>query len=444
MPFPLMTFRPLLSAAALMACLTAPVCSLAQEISAAEEQRLESLARDSMEAYVPKSKVSIGFRVLSSGARVNFGQLGTVAFDLNPPALAAGSVDRVYDNGAVRIDAPRLDERDANNVQTSTPGGRYPVLSTLTVDVKDANGNVTGTEDVLVQTGDYRAYTPTLTRNWGYGSAAQLTSDGRVAMSTYSATSEGASAMKNEGVSAGVEFQYVRTFSKSTKRIQWGVLAGITLNGINSKTAGAVTSTLNTRTDYYALGGATAPAAPYIAPSFADYTTSTGTVITANGLETTTPITALPNQHVETTTRGGVTVNGNWQIKGAYFMVRVGPNLHAQLTERLGLNVSVGYASAYAGTIYSVVETFQIPGVDGAVVGTASGVNGLEQTTTTKLLSGYYADLNLEWLATDRTGLFGGLTAQKLGDYEQLVGSRTAKVDLGSAVGLRAGISIRF
>ncbi|MBI2497893.1 MAG: hypothetical protein HYV75_08295, partial [Opitutae bacterium] len=46
--------------------------------------------------------------------------------------------------------------------------------------------------------------------------------------------------------------------------------------------------------------------------------------------------------------------------------------------------------------------------------------------------------------ANEITGLFGGLTAQKLGDYDQVVGGRTAKVDLGSSVGIRAGVSIKF
>lgn len=442
MPIPLMTFRPLLSAAALVAFVATPALAFAQgELSAAEEQRLESLARENAEIYRPRSNVTVGFRVLSSGARVNFGNLGSVAFDTTIAPVTDGAVDRVYDNGAVRIDSPRLEERDANNVQTSTPGGRYPIISTVTVDVKDADGNVIGTEDILLQTGDFLAYTPGLTRSWAYGSASQLTGDGRVALSTYSSTSEGASALKEEGISPGVEFQYIRTFSKSTRRVQFGLMAGITLNGINGKTAGEVTAALNVRTDYYTLTGAGAPPAPYFAPSFVDYTTDTGEVIRDDGLETTTPITALPGSSSETTIAGGAAVRGNWQVKGNYFMVRLGPSIRTQLTERLGLNASLGFAGAYAGTTYTVNESFQVPELDGVFVGASVGT---ERSTMTKFLSGYYADLNMEWAANERTGLFGGLTAQKLGDYDQAVGTRTANVDLGTAVGLRAGVSIRF
>ncbi len=439
MPFPFMTLRPLKSLVALT-LIIAPALLPAQT-SSSEEERLEKLMADSARWYVPRTTVSVGFRMLNSGGKVNFANLGSVAFDLNVRPIADGAVDRLYDNGAVRTDGPRIDEKDANGNVITTPGGRYPLISTVTVNVTDANGNVTGTQDILLQTGDFRAYTPGLTRNWGYGSASQLTANGRVAMSTYSATSEGASAERETGASAGVEFQYVRHFSKPASRLQWGVLTGITLNGINSKTVGSVTSTLNTRTDYYSLAGATAPPAPYSAPSFDDYLSSAGVVLRADGLETTVPITAVPNQHTETTAVGGATVNGSWQVKGAYFMMRLGPTIRTQLTTRLGLSASLGVAGAYAGSTYSVLETFQVPDLAGVLVGASVGT---EQTSQSKFLSGYYADLNLEWAANERTGLFGGFTAQKFDGYDQAVGSRSARIDLGSSVGLRGGVSIRF
>jgi hypothetical protein len=435
MPFSFMTLRPLLPLVVLT-LLAAPVLLTAQT-SSSEEERLEKLMADSAQWYVPKTTVSIGFRMLSSGGKVAFGNLGSVDFDGSVAPISDGLVDRVYDNGAVRADTPRLEERNDDGTQKTTPGGRYPLITT--VDIKDADGNVIGTEDVV--TGDLLAYTPGLTRNWGYGSNSQLTGDGRVAMSTYSASSEGASAMKESGASAGVEFQYVRHFSKPASRLQWGILGGITLNGINSKTAGTVTSTLHTRTDYYSLGGATVPEAPYFGPSFDDYLSDEGEVLRTDGLETTVPIVAAPLSHEETSTPQGVEVDGNWQVKGAYFMVRLGPTIRTQLTTRLGVSASLGVAGAYTGTTYSVTETFQVPDLDGLLIGAGRGT---EQTSETKFLSGYYADLNLEWVATERTGLFGGFTAQKFDGYDQSVGSRTARIDLGSSVGVRGGVSIKF
>ena len=151
------------------------------------------------------------------------------------------------------------------------------------------------------------------------------------------------------------------------------------------------------------------------------------------------PISAVPVDHVETSVVGGATVHGRYQVKGAYFLVKVGPSVHAQLSERFGVSASLGFAGAYSGTRYTAVETIDVPDL-GTVVSTANP----EQSDAQKFLGGYYADFNVDFAANETTALFGGITAQKLGDYEQMVGSRTAKIDIGSAVGVRGGISIRF
>ncbi len=448
MAFPFMTLR-LLRNILLISTLAAPALLPAQITSSTEEERLEKLMADSAQWYVPRNRVSVGFRMLSSGGKVTFGNLGIVPFEIKVAPISDGETDRVYDNGAVRKDTPRTNEKDDNGNQTSTPGGRYPVMGTVTVTKTNPDGTpVIGedgnavTEDVRTQVGDFLAYTPGLSRNWGYAADSQITADGHVALSTYSASSDGGTKMKESGASAGVEFQFVRTLSNPSARLQWGIVTGVALNGINSKVVGTVTSTLNARTDYYSLNGRTAPGAPYVSTdAFDDYTTSVGTTV-VDGLETTVPIGSLPDQPTkETSTVGGVNVDGNWQIKGAYFMVRVGPSLRAQITPRLGLNASLGVAGAYAGTTYSVAERFQVPDTTDVFVGNTSGV---EESRTTKFMNGYFADLNLEWAASERTGLFTGLTAQKFDGYDQQVGGRTARIDLGSAVGLRGGVSIRF
>jgi hypothetical protein len=449
MAFPFMTLRSL-RYILLLSTLAAPACLPAQvTTSSSEEERLEKLMADSAQWYVPRNRVSVGFRMLNSGGKVTFGNLGNVPFELTVSPVSAGVADRVYDNGGVHIDAPRLNEKDENGNQISTPGQHYAVMGTVTVTktnpdgtaVIGDDGNVV-TEDVTTQIGDFLAYTPGRSRNWAYASASQVTADGHIALSTYSATTDGESKLKDSGAAAGVEFQFVRTLSNPSARLQWGIVTGVALNGINSKVSGSVKATLNTRTDYYSLLGQAAPTAPYFSSdAFSDYTTSAGTVVTG-GKEDTVPIAAVPDQPtVETSTPGGITVDGHWQIKGAYFMVRVGPAVRAQLTPRLGLNASLGVAGAYAGTTYSVSERFQVPDVADVFVGNTSGI---QENRTTKFMNGYFADVNLEWAASERTGLFTGLTAQKFDGYDQELGGRTARVDLGSSVGLRGGVSIRF
>jgi hypothetical protein len=469
MPFRFMTLRfSLRKLATTTVLLAMPAMLLAQEMSSSEEERLQRLMSDAALFYVPNNRVSIGFRKLSSGGKVTFGNLGNVPFEITVPAASEGEVARTYNNGYVAKDALRTDESEVikdddgnviETIQKSTPGGRYATYTTSYRIRRDANGDPVLDEngeqlydEFTVQTGESLAYTPGQTRVWAYGSASQVTADGtHIAMSTYQATPNGHGFIKDADSSSGVEFQYVRTLSKPTARLQWGVLTGIALNGINSKNAGSVLATLHTRTDYYSLLGKTAPTAPYAGPSFENYyDPATGELIThpdtganmsENTLENTVPIATTPDGHTETTTPDGVEVQGVWQVKGAYFMVRLGPSVRTNLTTRLGLNASLGVAGAYAGTTYSVSERFVVPGLTDTYVGNSSGI---AESRATKFLSGYYADLNLEWAANERTGLFTGVTAQKFEAYDQEVGGRTARIDLGSTVGIRGGVSIRF
>lgn len=438
MPFPLMTLRSL-KFIAILSSLAVPAM-LSAQVSSSEEERLVQLMADSANWYVPKTTVSIGFRMLSSSGSVAYGNLGRVDSTLPVvPPISAGPADRIYDDGVVSKDSSTSRAEEATADTTTIPG-RYLIYKTVTVEDKDTDGNVTGTHEEQVLNNNYLAYAAGVTRGWAYSNESQLTGDGRIAFHTYSASSQGGTAFKDTGASAGVEFQVNRMMGKMSGRTEWGITAGIALNGINNKTSGTVLSTLHTTTDLYNLNGQTLPAAPYSGPSFGELLDSAGNLVNSVGLETTTPLADTPSSQTSATTVDGVNVNGRWQVHGAYFMVRLGPSVRAQLTQRLGLSASLGLAGAYAGSIYSASESFEMPNSDGVMIATADP----EQSRMTKFLSGYYADLNLEWAATERTGLFGGVSAQQFGDYEQVLNGRTANVDLGSTVGIRGGVSIKF
>lgn len=455
MPFPFMTQR-LLKRLVTTALLLLPSLLAAQQVAASEEERLAAIMADPSRWYVPKNTVTIGFRMLSSGARVNFGNLGSVDFSTTAAPLADGAVRREYDNGFVGTDAlsdrpeetaaPKTVTTDTSRVVTTTtqlPGGRYEVNILATAAGED--GVLDTTDDVSTSTTrNFLSYVAGLTRTWAYLTPEQAAlRPGYIAMSSYSAVSDGASLSNEQGPTGGIELQFTRSIGKTTGRLQWGIATGISLNGINSKTAGDVLSTLRTNTDFYSLNGLTAPetsvAVPYSAPSLDDQTDADGNIVLTDAIETTVPLSDVPAEHSETAVKGAATVHGVWQVKGAYFMVKLGPAVRARLTDRIGLSASIGLAGAYSGTNYSVTESFEAP-----IIGDAITTPNPTQSTASKFLSGYYADLNLEWAATERTGLFGGVTAQKMGDYEQLVGSRTALIDLGNSVGIRGGVSIRF
>lgn len=185
--------------AVLFTVLSLPVV-LSAQTSSSEEERLQKLLTDSTQWYVPKTTVSIGFRLLTSGGNVRYGNLGRVdtGLDAVPPA-SAGIVTRVYNNGTVGADAVRASEKDANGNQIAPDvNGRYQTFATVTA----ADGTTS-----TVQTGDYLSYVAGLARGWTYASASQVTADGRIGFSTYHATSNGGSAMKDTAGSGGVDFR---------------------------------------------------------------------------------------------------------------------------------------------------------------------------------------------------------------------------------------------
>jgi hypothetical protein len=407
--------------------LIAPLFLHAQETTANEDERIEQLVRtEASEWYTPKNSVDVGFHILTSGAKVRFGNLGSVAPSSAILAPSFGAVlNRTYDNGYVNVDSPRTEELDTNGNQVTQPGQHY---YTYTV---DADGNK------IVAT-DRIAYTPGVTREWGYSTEDQTTAmPGYVGMSSYSATSDGGSYSKKQGASVGVELQFTHAIRKFGKHTELSFVVGGVLNSINAKTSGDVHSTLHTYTDYYALsGGAAAPVMssdtplPYTGPSYS-----------ADGnTETTVPLstTADPSLSTNTSTVGGATVHGLWEIKGAYFMLKLGPSIKTQFTDRFGVSASLGVAGAFVGTHYSAIESMEIPEVGTTIT------DSVQDSDKSKVLGGYFADFNMLWATNDTLGLFGGVSAQKLGDYTQTMGTRDALIDLGSSVGIRGGINIKF
>ncbi|MBA3849099.1 MAG: hypothetical protein C0502_03785 [Opitutus sp.] len=388
------------------------------------------------EWYVPKNTLSFGFRVLGQGAKVGFGNLGIVQGSRLAGAISAGSVSRNYDNGRVILDAARLNESLPTSVSPASgetaaygvyPGtGRYQIFSTT-----NDGGTLT-----TRQNADLLSYQQGVTRSWGYSQDSQI-SGNLVSMNVYTATSEGATAQKDEGFNSGVELSLSRRFGQPSRRFEWALTAGFALNTINAKTSGTVQSTLVTRTDRFQLNGpAPTGDARFVSPTFANLVLPDGSTA-ANGLETTTTLNDVPVSSNTIETPGGATVNGSWKLKGAYFLLRLGPTLRTQFTERWGMSASIGVAGAYAGTRYNVIEELQITNVTDPILDDRT-------STKSKFLPGFYADLNVDWLATERTGLFAGVNMQRLGGYDQGVAGRTAKIDFGNAIGLRGGINIKF
>lgn len=372
--------------------------------------------------------VTAGLRASSSGSDVRFGRLGHVSAQTTVDPFGQASTGRSYDNGTVITDAPRLNER-AGGVQdgavTSTPGGRYQIT-------------VTDQEGVTTVVGDFLSYTPGRTRSWVYANSDQLTGDGRVGMSVFSATSDGATAEAEGDASGGLELSLARRLGRlAGGRVDWGLGAMVGLTDINSKSSGTIKATLNTLTDFYSLNGQGAPAAPYSGPSFGDLLNSGGAVVSPGGLETTIPLGDTPVSRTEMALAGGAEIDGFWQIKGSYYLFRVGPHLRARVTDRFALFASAGLAGAYVGTTYRVEEVLRTPNPDITIAAN-------EERDQSEFSTGFYGELTGEYWLTPRTGFFAGATYHTLGTYQQSLSGRTADVDLGKGAGLRFGIITRF
>jgi len=433
-----MNFRSAVPAAFLLV-LAPVVFAQDAEVKQPSEEEL-ALTLPSDEWYIPKSSISFGFRVLSKGANVKFGNLGQISSSRTIGPNSAG--DYNYDNGRVTKDALRDQFETKNSPDQNTAvgvptfygqplgNGRYAAHQ---VTRAEAGGPLT---DTVV--GEGVSYDAALSREWAISSANQVNGT-LVRFNNYSTRSEGGNLEKSEGVNSGVELTMGRMMGKFGNRFEWSLVGGFALNPLNAKTGGTVKATLATYTDYFRLSR-TLPDGVLGGPTFTDFNTSVDGDDQSN--ETTVPISAAPVTNVAgagqtALTAGGANVLGNWQVKGAYFLLRFGPQIRTQITERFGISASIGVAGAYSGTRYSVFESVTVPDV-------ADPITEEIAETASKYLTGIYADVNVDWAATERTGLYAGASMQQLGSYDQTVGGRTAKIDFGSAVGIRGGINYKF
>ena len=219
------------------------------------------------------------------------------------------------------------------------------------------------------------------------------------------------------------------------------ILAGVSLNDIAASTNDKVAARLTTVTDTYNLFGQRPPSAPYSAPSSvsSSVTNSDGTTSTDTA-DNTTLLGNAPLARNTTTITDSTSVDNRWKLKGSYFTMRAGPSVTLQFTTRFKASVSAGLAMVYAGSNYTVVESFEPE--------TGAEIKETVTDETTKFRLGYYADATLQFDATERTGFYVGAVYQATGSYDQVIATANAnyvsKIDLSNLNGLRAGLTFRF
>lgn len=362
---------------------------------------------------------SLGPQIALSGAKAKFENLGTIP-QMRAPSLQSG-VHRLYDDGFVNADSERAAESDAT---TTIVGDRYHTF------MEDENGD-------LIQTGDYLSYNANQTRSWGYTNAAQVNGE-EIYMNSYSSTSEGASMEEEEGMKAGFEMQFSKVLFKLKPGVHVSLMGAFGLSHISVESSGRVMGTLNIRTDTYNLNaGATAPDAAYSGPSFDVFDDGAGNTY-PSALETTTPLSQMHSNSVNSSTAGAAEIDGTWEINGAHTTLRLGPALHARLSEMLQLTVSTGISGHFAGTEFKYTEKLvNLPT-------TNNTISHSNKSSASEFILGYYVSARLESWLNDRAGIYLGVYHQAIGDYEQKLDDRLAKIDLGSSTGIECGLLFRF
>jgi hypothetical protein len=450
-----------------------------------------------IEFYRPlKNSVSVGVRMIGGNAKVKFGNLGTVPHFYSGLGATVGS----YNNGGWAADVQSGDESAANTSYgpTSTTPVTEGTVTTQTwidrigyaadgsivtdmalatryrlvrnVSYNDSNpANAANNYTSATILGEFVNYNPTtqagLTRDWGYNSTSQIggtPGNAHVDLSRYDVRSSGGTADAESDQSAGVELQFAHII-KRYKRFEWGINFAAGASTINAKKRDRVRSTLFTTTDRYRIVSPDSNDASVDPASFPDWwysnrssgtaqtvmTTGTGAGFTATEYTYFSEQAKFLNTNPLFTnqiTTQDINVEGYWQIKGAYYMLRVGPIVRFPIAKNWTVSASAGAAGAYVGTKFTIDEYITLDDVAGTLRYQSSSLLFEKENMTEekRFIPGYYVDVNIERWLTVRTGVYVGYGHESLGKYTQTLRGRTADIDLGTSSGFRFGIITRF
>jgi hypothetical protein len=415
--------------------LVASVALLVTSVRAADDddEDEEDFGTFGFLAASPRS-LNVSMKV-TQGAQVKFGNLGEIPANFDHSKGA--QVGRLYMDGYVQKDALRdASFGDASEkVGTGTTvihnlGSRY--------EVRTAEGGLIG---------NYLSYDAARTRSWQYNNKEQAEElPGYIAFHNYSVRSSGSGFSSTKALNGGFEIGLSHAVTNPTKRFSLYLTASIGLAGIYNNKSGTILSRLLADTDYYRYFPYSGTDAPVNLPP--DANTPLGYRYRAPGnllpgtnssvTEDTTALSQNPDIDQGETDEGETEVEGNWRLKGAYFTIKLGPQINAMLTRSIGLNAGIGFAGTYASTRYSAFESFEVAGVEDPIEYSP------EATTKSILLAGYYANIDATWALNDRTGIFAGFSYEQLGEYNQKLENRTVKVDLSATAGVRGGFNIKF
>lgn len=378
--------------------------------------------------YEPKSTARIGVRMLS-GAKADFSGQSSIPSPRDAGPATGANIARYYHDGAVLQDLRQTPRRDSSGNPMIDPNSGAQILEPITPDGR--------------------------TNNWAYADTRQIdpafAPNGYIAFHSYSASVVDALVRGSKsGSTMGVDIAVSRDMGKLFgTRISWGLMAGVSVNDLSAKKTDHVTANLITITDLYSLYGQVPPEAPYTAPSYAYQPVldaSGNPVFNSDGSAQTVTVDNSvlignePASRTTTTTTDSTSVFSSWKVKGAYYTFRAGPELWIPINERFRIGLSFGAAMIYAGSTYTLTQTFDPE--------FGPEVSQVDTSSIYKLRPGFFADASLQYDVTEKTGFFAGAVFQSAGNYTQRITTETAdastKIDFTNLNGVRAGMSIRF
>jgi hypothetical protein len=364
--------------------------------------------------YVPKTTLSLGTRYFLHGPKTTYSGQGSNPSPAFPSDATSPNLLRTYIDGSVSPDSrtiPVNTGEGATEAAPIAPDGR--------------------------------------TNTWAYENASQLLPNGDITFHTYSAEITDTATHTVDGApNTGLELVVDRDMGKIGKHFKWTMTAGFSLGDIHSSSYVSVPTTLTTLTDTYDLFGQVPPPAPFSSPNNATQTVfgAGSTVASGSGQTTTTQsvqqVILLGNSPISRSQDPtSIFTTNRYFTEGSFYTVRVGPTLIMPMGKKFSMSVSAGPALIYSGSVLNVLEDLNIA--------TGEDFTQLYQHENSKLLPGYYVDVNLNYQLTDTAGFYVGNIFQSAGSYTQKVSSGegtnyTSKIDFGTQDGVKGGLTVRF
>jgi len=373
--------------------------------------------------YVPRSTFSLGTRFFLRGPKTTYAGQGENPSTVDPGDLASTQVPNIS--------------------RTYIDGSVEPDQRTVTI-----NAGLGGEAQVPISP-DGR------TNTWSYDNASQLQLDGNIAFHTYSSEiTDTASHGVTGAPNTGLELILDRDMGKVGKKMKWSIAAGFSIADIHSSTYLSVPTAVSTLTDTYDLFGQVPPSPPYSSPQTVSQTVFGAGGTVESGSTTTTATQSVVQQILlgnqplnRTVTTLDTTSINRYFTEGAYYTLRVGPMLTIPAGSHWKLNISAGPDLIYLGSEFNVLEDLNL--------GAGTDYTTLYQKYNTKILPGYYLDVNLQYQLTDTAGFYVGGIYQGAGTFVQSMPSGndpntgaglsyTSKLDFGSQEGVKGGMTVRF